>query len=269
MRPAISVYMTVKNGGRWVRFAVESIQNQTFQEWEFIIVDDGSTDDTPWILNEFEKNDSRIRVVLTEGIGRGAALNLALSQCQADYVANLDADDLSHPQRLELQYEKAQENPHYVLFCSRSLTIHNETDILWPRVSKSQLFMEDVTNKIPYFNPINHSSVFARREALLSVGGYDQNLMGQFDYDLWVRLAEAGHRLGRFDAALVAKRWHEAQSFEAKNHVRYVLSSLGIQARAIRALRAGLGAWAFLGGRLAWGLLPRQLRVRVRGWQDD
>lgn len=269
MYPAISVYMTVKNGARWVRSAVRSIQEQTFRDWELVIVNDGSTDETSFILDDIASRDERIRLVHTEGIGRGAALNLALSLCRAEFVANLDADDVSHPRRLEIQYRMASLHPHIALFCSKFLVIYDNETIVWPAFSDWNPTVQDVTNALPYFNPVSHSSILAQKRALLAVGGYGGTHSCHADYELWVRLAEAGYRLARINLSLVAKRIHSAQSFEARDHVRYVWRSLRIQARAINALRAGAGGWIVLGGRLVWSFVPRRFRVMVRRMRQE
>lgn len=263
MAPLVSVYMTVKNGDRWVESAVSSIQAQTLNQWELIIVDDGSTDETVTIITDIAKNDSRIGVVPTKGVGRGAALNLALRNCQAEFIANLDADDLSHPKRLETQYACAQAHPQFQLLSSSGVIIEDDAMPKWPTISDVPP-VHDVTQELAYHCPINHSTVFARRESFRGVGGYDGNLPSQFDYDMWVRLAAAGCKLGRINQPLGAKRWHSSQSFEAKNHLRYVLNSLRVQARAIGILQSGWKARAYLVARFGWAIVPRQMRLLAR-----
>jgi len=266
LQPLVSVYMTVRNGSRWVRYAVESIRAQTFKEWELVIVDDGSTDNTLEILGNYAKHDTRIKVISTQAVGRGPALNKALAHCRAKFVANLDADDLAHPKRLEIQYGIARSHPQVALLVSTFIIITEKNNPEWPDVENKSANIRDVTKMLAYYNPINHSSVFAQREAFLAVSGYDQNLRGQLDYDLWVRLAAAGYRLGQVDLPLAAKRWHDAQWFETKAHLAYVVDSVRIQAKAIRVLRPGSHAWLYWLGRFGWAMVPRRMRFLVKGY---
>src|SRR5690625_519263 len=101
--PDISIICTVKNGEKTIKETLKSVIDQTLKNWEFIIVDDGSEDNTLNILKTIEKTDARFKIVKTSGIGRGKALNLALHYSKGKYVANIDADDLMHPQKLSIQ----------------------------------------------------------------------------------------------------------------------------------------------------------------------
>ena len=91
-----SVICTVKNGAQTIASVIESIQAQTLKQWEFVIVDDGSTDETREIVGKYASADNRIKLIQTPGIGRGRALNLAIAQSNSECIANIDADDPSH-----------------------------------------------------------------------------------------------------------------------------------------------------------------------------
>ncbi|MDQ7040905.1 MAG: glycosyltransferase family 2 protein [Rhodothermus sp.] len=266
--PQVSVYMTVRNGAPWVSSAIQSILQQTLSDWELIIVDDGSTDDTPRILRSFARQDARIQVIATEGIGRGPALNLALQHTHAPYVANLDADDLAHPQRLELELHAIRTHPAFSLVASASIVFAERPPREWPVYAKERIPLVDITQGLLLFNPVIHSSVLMSRAAVAAVGGYCETLQDNLDYDLWVRLATSGYRLGLLNLPLVGKRIHPAQSFETRRHMRYVLSGARIQHQAIRHCKAStrykLKAWLFLCLRIAWGFLPQRIRFWFR-----
>ena len=110
--PKISVVMPVLNGEKYLAEAIESILNQTFQDFEFIIVDDGSTDQTPEILRSYANKDSRIQIVtnpINRGIGYSRNRGIALSR--GEYIANMDADDLCLPERFEKQVRFLDSHP--------------------------------------------------------------------------------------------------------------------------------------------------------------
>ena|GEM_PF-1298431 len=266
--PQVSVYMTVRNGAPWVSSAIQSILQQTLSAWELIIVDDGSTDDTPRILRSFARQDPRIQVIATGGIGRGPALNLALHHTHAPYVANLDADDLAHPQRLELELHAIRTHPAFALVASASIVFSDRPPLEWPVYANKKVPLVDITQGLLLFNPVIHSSVLMSRAAVVAVGGYCETLQDNLDYDLWVRLAASGYRLGLLNLPLVGKRIHPGQSFEIRRHLRYVISGARIQRRAIRHSKAPtrhkLKAWLFLGLRIAWGFLPQRVRFWFR-----
>lgn len=262
--PIVSVYMTVKNGSKWIRDAVSSVRQQTLEDWELVVVDDGSTDSTLETLLKLQALDQRIRVIPTEGIGRGAALNLAISNCRCDWLANLDADDLAHPDRLKIMYRIAQNHPEFALFSSGTIILEDGKEIQWPVLKIENETLHDVSKLLAFYNPINHSSVFLLRSAVTSVRGYSEELKSQLDYDLWVRLLGKGYRLANANYALAAKRCHSGQSFESRNHLVYVFNSTKAQKKAIKILRAGFPAWACLIGRTTWALLPRGLRIKIR-----
>src|ERR1700719_557050 len=109
--PTVTVIMSVFNGEKFLSETIDSVLNQSFRDFEFVIVDDGSTDATADILSKYALCDGRIRVFRNEKKGRAASLNLAISVANGRYVANTDADDLSMPGRLEEQLAFMEKNP--------------------------------------------------------------------------------------------------------------------------------------------------------------
>lgn len=267
--PRVSVICTTRNASRTVGPVLDSILAQTIPEWEFVVVDDGSVDDTLAMLRSASKVDERVTVVATAGIGRGPALNLAVSEARAPLIANVDADDPSHPRRLEVMLRAAEAEPHFAVLGSNTVFLRDDARPAWPSlagVEASVPTVVDVTPELAIGNPINHSSALFRKKAVTAVSGYaGRARRSQFDYDLWVRLAAAGHRLGVVALPLASKRLHAQQSFERRQRLRYVMSMAECQARAIRAVGAGPGGWVFLAGQLGWGLLPFPIRQRARG----
>lgn len=264
-RPQISFYMTVRNGERYVRQALESIAAQDINSWEAVIVDDGSFDSTVNILEYFCDKDPRFRVEYTSGIGRGRALNNAVSLCRAEILTNLDADDLAHPQRARLLLSTMEQHPEFAVLAGRSQFIFDDERPDWILEWGMGGTLCDVTRKVALKNPFGHSAVGIRRAALLGVGGYEEQRASQFDYDLWVRLALAGYRLGSASVTVVAKRSHNGQSYERQAHMRYALRSAGIQWRAVRGLRSNpIVGGAIAGARVLWACLPVESRMFIR-----
>src|SRR4051812_47715917 len=117
--PAVSIVMPVYNGAAYLAEAVRSMLGQTFEDYEFVIVDDGSTDRTPRILAEFERQDRRIRVISRANTGIVGALNDGIAAAEAPLVARMDADDVSTPQRLHRQVAYLLDHPEVVVLGSR------------------------------------------------------------------------------------------------------------------------------------------------------
>lgn len=263
--PKISFYMTVKDGGQFVGKAIESIKAQDIDCWEAVIVDDGSFDSTVNILEYFSDKDPRFRIEYTSGIGRGRALNNAVLLCRAEVLTNLDADDLAHPHRARLLLRKMEQHPDFAVLAGGSQVIYDAQDAMWVLDQQASLPGVDVTHQLSRTNPVGHSTAGIRRSALLSVGGYDEERVSQFDYDLWVRLALAGYRVGQFGAVLGAKRIHAGQSYERRAHTRYAVRASHIQWRAICGLRANkLIGLIGVAANLLWAFMPVKARMWVR-----
>lgn len=262
--PTVSVICTVKNGQHVISDTIESILNQTYQDWEMIIVDDGSHDQTPEILTTYSQRDHRIKVIITNGIGRGKALNLAIQNSKGKFIANIDADDPCHPERLNIQVRALSNFPAYALVATDVIIISGNEKPIWENVvNMDKIKVIDITNRLCIQNPINHSSVMMRALQLKKLGCYDINRNSQFDYDLWVRMAESGYRLGKIPIVLSSKRIHANQSFENKKRIRYLISSLKVQHRAIKVLNGNWKHRAILIIRFVYGLLPIWFRKKV------
>ena len=107
--------MPVWNGERHLREAVDSILNQTFPDFEFIILDDGSTDSTPEILQEYESKDARIKIIKLNHEGIVVALNRGVAEAKTDWIARMDCDDIAHPERIERQWTAIRKRQKTVL----------------------------------------------------------------------------------------------------------------------------------------------------------
>jgi|LFRM01.1.fsa_nt_gb glycosyltransferase involved in cell wall biosynthesis len=258
--PTVSVICTVKNAQHVISDTIESILKQTYQDWEMIIVDDGSQDQTPAILTAYSQNDKRIKVITTKGIGRGKALNLAIQNSKGKFIANIDADDPSHPDRLKIQVKALNEFREYFMVATDWVLIKGNDRPEWETISKEEINVINITRQLLYRNPINHSSVMFRAEQIKKIGGYDINRSSQFDYDLWVRAVEAKFLLGKIPLKLASKRIHADQSFENKRRIKYLISSHKVQYRAIKMLNGNITHYILFIVRFFYGLLPRFIR---------
>lgn len=204
--PLISVLMPVYNAGRYVADAVESVLSQTLGDFEFLILDDGSTDDSLGALRRYEGRDPRIRLIARPNRGVSASLRELVEQSRGALLARMDADDVALPDRFARQAEYLRAHPDCVLVGSRVLVIDPEGDPLcdWcteqghEAIEARYLRAERVT-------PISHPSVMMRREAVLNAGNYRPYALE--DVDLFLRLGERG-RLVNLPEVLLRYRIH-------------------------------------------------------------
>jgi glycosyltransferase involved in cell wall biosynthesis len=211
MNPSISIVMPVWNGEKYLSATIESILAQTFKDFELIVVDDGSTDGTLKILKTCL--DPRLRVFQLEHGGIVKALNHGLAQARSEWIARQDADDISLPARLEIQWQSIRQNPKAVL-CHTDVEYINETNVLVgrARIPRTRSF---TALKLCFQCPIVHTTVMFKKEIALAVGGYLPEERHAEDFSLWGRLLERGEFIG-LPEKLVQFRLH-AQSVSQKN----------------------------------------------------
>lgn len=204
MPPKVSVVMSVYNGKRYLREAVESILNQTFTDFEFLIVDDGSTDSTWVILTEYADGDQRVRLFKNEeNIGLTKSLNKGLKLAKGEYIARHDADDVSLPNRFKLQTRFLDEHLEVGAIGSFAEVI-NEQGISLGQ-SQVPIEHESIQAYLLVNNCLYHSSLMARRSLVETLGGYNEELRYAQDYDLWWRLSKLA-RLANLPNKLILVR---------------------------------------------------------------
>ena len=188
MTPQISVIMPVRDGARWLREAITSVQNQTLSNFELIIVDDGSVDDSAHIIGDSEKGDSRIRAIRQQRLGLVPALNRGLAESRGLLIARLDADDRALPQRLKRQSEYLKSYPDIGLLGTWADKIDEQGSLkgsLQPPTRPNDLAL-----LLARMNPFLHSSIMVRKTVMQNVGFYRPAFEGAEDYDLWMRISE-------------------------------------------------------------------------------
>jgi glycosyltransferase involved in cell wall biosynthesis len=213
--PAVSVLLPVFNGIRHLREAVDSILGQTFADFEFVIIDDGSTDGSPAVLREYAQADSRIRLVSRPNKGLTVTLNEGVGMANAPLLARMDADDIALPQRLEKQVTYMREHPDCVLLGSAVTLIDPEG--LPIRQMCSERTHEEIDHA--HLNrgwPIVHPAVMMQTAAVRQIGGYRDQYDTLEDLDLFLRLAEIG-KLANLPDLLLKYRQH----FSSVTHRRY------------------------------------------------
>ncbi|MGD0781133.1 MAG: glycosyltransferase [Dehalococcoidales bacterium] len=187
-KPLVSIVMSVYNSEQYLMDAIDSILAQTFGEFEFIIIDDGSTDGSIEILNRYKKNDARMKVYrLSQNVGIVEALNRGVKLTTGKYIARMDADDISLPERLERQLAFLDSNPEVgVLGTNIQLidTAGKKYETLKFPTSHTQILWS-----LCFYNPIVHPSVMIKRDILIRTNGYRSGYPCAEDYDLWTRLA--------------------------------------------------------------------------------
>jgi glycosyltransferase involved in cell wall biosynthesis len=212
--PKVSVLMSVYNGDRYVKEAINSILNQTFTNFEFIIIDDGSTDRTLEILTTYTEKDDRIRLASRENRGLTKTLNEMLSQSKGDFIARIDADDIALPERFDKQLQFLQQNTDVVCVGS-SLDWIDEKGRFIAHCSMPEGNEELQQLMLGGISMLHHPCAMFRRLAALQVGGYDETLKTSADLDLWLKLGEIG-RLANLPETLMLYRLHPRSITNAK-----------------------------------------------------
>lgn len=180
--------MPVRDGAKYLRASIDSIIGQTWKDFEFIIVDDGSGDETPAILEDYAIRDPRVRILRQGRDGLVAALNRGIAAARAPLIARHDADDIAMPQRLERQAEIMQATPALGLLGGHAEVIDEfdrTTGRFQPHTDHDRLVAV-----MRRSNPMIHSSTVFRTQLAQDVGGYRAPFEAAEDYDLWLRMTE-------------------------------------------------------------------------------
>jgi glycosyltransferase involved in cell wall biosynthesis len=260
--PEVSVLLAARDEADVVGRAVESILAQTFDDWELVFVDDGSSDGTIAVVESF--GDPRIRVHRLSRAGLSKALNAGLAIARGPFVARQDADDWSLPERLERQVAFLRAHPGVAVVGSAWIELGADGQRARPRARVVTGRLNDV---LPQFNPITHTTAIFRREVVVSAGGYDEAFSYGEDYDLWLRLAHEGEVLWNLPDEL-AVRTMSGTNMSSQRERAQLVQELRIRSRDVRRRRqAGQpvsGPAARLALRSAVLLAPLSLRRVVR-----
>jgi glycosyltransferase involved in cell wall biosynthesis len=200
MKPLVSVVLPTYNCPKYVASAIESVLSQSFRDFELLVIDDGSTDETPDVVNQYV--DPRVRVVTQSNAGLATTLNRGIELAAGSFIARMDQDDWSFPHRLARQVEYLMARPDCALVGTwAEIWVEGDrTDRLHSHPSGN----EDLQFQLLLNNPFVHSSVMIRRAALDRVGGYatDKSRQPPEDYELWSRIAR------EFEVGNIPERLH-------------------------------------------------------------
>jgi glycosyltransferase involved in cell wall biosynthesis len=262
MSTRVSVIATVYNGEPYFNVSIPGILAQTYTDFEFVIVEDGSTDQTPQLLQELASRDSRVRVLSPGRMGRIKALNYAVEQAQGEYIVQQDFDDVSYPERIRLQTEFLDAHPavgwvgaHYILVDQN----RGERYVRMPPTEHEQI-IRAMTRYIPFA----HTLVTFRKKAWLEAGGYP-DVPGTEDFNLAITIARLKWRLANIPEVL-GEHWVYPQSFWHQTLKYRQRQKFMRQAhwRAIRELKLPLWMAVYPLGRYVYSYLPDGVKRAIR-----
>jgi glycosyltransferase involved in cell wall biosynthesis len=183
--PKITILMPAYNAGKYIGDAIESVLQQSFTDFELLIVNDGSTDNTADVVGSF--NDPRIVMIYQDNKGVSLALNKGLKYARAPYIARFDADDVCHLERLQLQYDFMISNPEYSIVGSAADYMDMDGNYLF--TSTPPAFNNEDIQQLKYtVCPFIHSTVFYKKDVILEAGGYNEHAYTFEDHFLWVNI---------------------------------------------------------------------------------
>jgi glycosyltransferase involved in cell wall biosynthesis len=188
-KPKISVIIPVYNGNRTIAQAIKSILNQTFEDFELILIDDCSKDSSSQIIKTYSKNDQRIKFIQNKkNIGLAESLNIAINVSVCNFIARLDQDDEALPERLIKQYKFMQKHPD-VAVAGSAVLIMGKTK-KFDKIFTVPTDFNEIKKTLLNYNCIFHPSVIMRKKSIINAGGYRKEFKNAEDYDLWLRISK-------------------------------------------------------------------------------
>ena len=218
--PKISVIMPVYNTKQWVWEAIESILHQTFEDFEFIIIDDCSTDWSYEICEEYAKSDKRIKLYRNEKNSWVAyTKNKLISLTSTNYIASQDSDDVSNIDRLRLEYSFLESHSDYAVVAWNNIIIDEDWNTIWHRI-----YSDNIRNVILKKSPVSHPTTMIRKSDFLSVWWYTKVKYVE-DYDLWIKFYINWYKIKNINKDLLyyrIRKW--AQKWHVKETIRWTLN---------------------------------------------
>ena len=187
----VSIIMPAYNSSRWISDSIQSVFEQNYVQWELLIVDDGSTDNTKNIVKDF-LNDKRIKYFYQDNYGPAVARNLGISKASGKYLAFLDSDDLWKPNKLELQLNYLKNNPDCCLIHTNYSTFESNTQNSKPFRQTPWFSNWDENERLLMFDTIGTLTVFTKTQLIKNLGGFRNDFHGTEDWDLWIRVSKEG-----------------------------------------------------------------------------
>lgn len=222
-QPAVSVVMSVYNGERYLREAIESILSQSYKNFEFIIINDGSTDGSKKIIQSYK--DARIQLINQQNRGLVPSLNTGIKTAKGRLIARQDADDISLPDRLQIQVSYLERNPNTVLVGSSMQVMDEASNIM--HTHHVLLSDPELRQELLVRSPFAHGSVVFRREDAIQAGLYHTTHWPAEDYDLWLRLSTYGS-LSNINQPLYIYR-ENTMGISSQNHKKQIAKTQAVQ----------------------------------------
>ena len=231
----MTVLMSCFNGERWLAQAVESVLEQTFTDFEFVAIDDGSRDGTRGVLEAYASFDTRMRLIVKPNTGLADSLNEGIRAAVGRWIARIDADDIWHPEKLARQMSWIHAHPQAVLLGTglQLMDVNSRRYRVYQYPSGHRGLVTHLQSARPF--PA-HSSVMYRTDAVVACGGYRPRIRKAEDTDLWLRLSNHGV-LGSLPEPLTLLRRHSDQmSLEDSGRQQFLDSRVALTAYWIRKL---------------------------------
>jgi len=257
--PKVTVVMSVYNGQAHIHEAIGSILDQTLTEWEFLIVDDGSTDDTATILKRYSSNDSRFKILKnTNNIGLTKSLNRGIKLARGKYIARQDADDKSLPERLEKQVQFLEANADYFLIGTDYEIIDEHSKIIGKPEIPVPINNHEIKAAINKYNTFVHSFVMFRNDVSRIGYFYDTSYKYSQDYELWTRILKHHNAYNLPEMLGLIRTWPGMISEKKmKTQRRYTLR---VKKQIVLKHITNIGFWYYLLKDLSVVYLPKWTR---------
>jgi glycosyltransferase involved in cell wall biosynthesis len=221
IQPLVTVVIPVYNGAKFLKEAVSSVMASSYKNFEVILIDDGSKDESKELCKRLEKQYKRVHFYgFKQNKGLGRVLNFALKQAKGEYICRINQDDEMHPSRIEKQVAFMKNNPDVILVGSW-LMVEDENGNR--RINKFLEHDEEIKKTWLKLSPCWDASVMYRRESALAVGGYDQKFWPADDLHMWYRLGKLG-KIANIQEPLVKIKFHTAAA-SVKHHRKHMITT--------------------------------------------
>lgn len=256
-KPFLSIIMGVYNAEKTLKEAIDSVIKQDFQDWEFIIADDGSTDKSFEILASY-KNDPRFIILKNEkNLGLAETLNVCIKSARGEYLARQDADDLSHPERFTKQLAYLKTNSSIDVLGSAAYLINDDKQV-WGKIAYP---LAPTISDWVKRSKIIHPTVLMRTKLIKECGGYDPKALRVEDYELWLRLLHKKAVFRNINEPLYFFHW-SPKDYKRKKY-QYRLNEFVMLWKGFRLNRFPLKYYPYILKPLLLGLLPHCLLKKI------